>query len=168
MARFIISWLDYIWNLCNRTTLQCSRCLPGWREHASRCFLLSNVEKTWENAPVVLDAADQAFLTNMTFQFKMENPNSTFHSAWIRLEDMVKGRKLLLGQWRLKYDVIYWRPGEPNNTKAAWDTDESGQDCVSILPPDEVGIEGWMNSWDDIICFGKRNYLCETDALILA
>uniref|UniRef100_A0A3B5MJ03 C-type lectin domain-containing protein n=1 Tax=Xiphophorus couchianus TaxID=32473 RepID=A0A3B5MJ03_9TELE len=93
--------LDYIWDLCDRTTLQCSRCLPGWTEHASRCFLLSNVEKTWENArvycrnykgdlAVVLNAADQAFLTNLTFQFKKANPGMNFHSAWIGLQDMVK------------------------------------------------------------------------------
>ncbi|XP_032445752.1 low affinity immunoglobulin epsilon Fc receptor-like [Xiphophorus hellerii] len=171
--------LDYIWDLCDRTTLQCSRCLPGWTEHASRCFLLSNVEKTWENArvdclnykgdlAVVLNATDQAFLTNLTFQFKKANPRMTFHSAWIGLQDMVKeGDHIWVNGERIKSDVIYWRPGEPNNAIADWDTEKAGQDCVSILPPDEVGPEGWLNSWDDISCVGKRHYICETDALIL-
>ncbi|XP_032445747.1 CD209 antigen-like protein B [Xiphophorus hellerii] len=171
--------LDYMWNRCDRTTLQCSRCLRGWTEHASRCFLLSNVEKTWENArvdcrnykgdlAVVLDAADQAFLTNLTFQFKKANPGMNFHSAWIGLQDMVKeGVHFWVNGERIKWDVKYWRPGEPNNAKAAGDTEQAGEDCVSILPPDEVGPEGWLNSWDDITCVGKRHYICETDALIL-
>ncbi|XP_027900161.1 low affinity immunoglobulin epsilon Fc receptor-like [Xiphophorus couchianus] len=172
-------YLDYIWDLCNRTTLQCSRCLPGWKEHASRCFLLSNLDEKWENAriecrnykgdlAVVLNAADQAFLTNLTFQFTKANPGMTFHSAWIGLQDMVKeGDHIWVNGERIKPDVIYWRPGEPNNAVAAWDTEQAGQDCVSILPPVAVGPKGWLDSWDDITCVGKRHYICETDALIL-
>uniref|UniRef100_A0A3B5LFV3 C-type lectin domain-containing protein n=1 Tax=Xiphophorus couchianus TaxID=32473 RepID=A0A3B5LFV3_9TELE len=124
--------LDYIWNRCDRTTLQCSRCLPGWTEHASRCFLLSNVEKTWEDArvdclnykgdlAVVLNAADQAFLTNLTFQFKKANPGMNFHSAWIGLQDMVKeGVHFWVNGERITWDVKYWRPGEPNNAKLGY------------------------------------------------
>ncbi|XP_014840517.1 PREDICTED: low affinity immunoglobulin epsilon Fc receptor-like [Poecilia mexicana] len=172
--------LDYIWNLCDRTTLRCSRCLRGWKEHASRCFLLTKVDKNWENAridclkykgdlAVVHNAEDQAFLTNLTFQFKKANPDITFHSAWIGLQDLVKeGVHFWVNGERIKWDVIYWRTGEPNNAIATWDTDQAGQDCVSIVPPDAVGPEGWMNSWDDITCVGKRHYICETDALILA
>ncbi|XP_007540676.1 C-type lectin domain family 6 member A-like isoform X1 [Poecilia formosa] len=171
--------LDYIWTLCDRTTLQCSRCLPGWKEHASRCFFLSSVDKTWENArincldhkgdlAVVHNAEDQAFLTNMTFQFKKANPGINFHSAWIGLQDLVKeGNFFWVNGDKLKLDVRFWRPGEPNNSVATWDTDQAGQDCVSMVPPDVVGPEGWMNNWDDISCTGKRHYICETDALIL-
>uniref|UniRef100_A0A3B5M5T8 C-type lectin domain-containing protein n=1 Tax=Xiphophorus couchianus TaxID=32473 RepID=A0A3B5M5T8_9TELE len=116
-------WLDYIWNLCNRTTLQCSRCLPGWREHASHCFLLSNVEKTWEN------------LSSWTPQTRLRSTQrGSGWRTWLK-----EGSFFWVSGDKLKYDVVYWRPGKPNNTKA-----------------------------DDIICFGKRNYLCETDALILA
>ncbi|XP_008399410.1 low affinity immunoglobulin epsilon Fc receptor-like [Poecilia reticulata] len=172
--------LDYIWSLCNRTTLRCSRCIRGWKEHNSRCFLLTKVDKNWENAridclkykgdlAVVLNAEDQAFLTNLTFQFKKANPSINFHSAWIGLQDLVKeGVHFWVNGERIKWDAIYWRPGEPNNDITTRDTDQAGQDCVSIVPPNAVGPEGWMNSWDDITCDGKRHYICETEALILA
>ncbi|KAE8287551.1 hypothetical protein D5F01_LYC13597 [Larimichthys crocea] len=39
--------MGFIWRFCNRDTLQCSRCLPGWTEHASRCFILSHEPKKW-------------------------------------------------------------------------------------------------------------------------
>ncbi|XP_008399319.1 galactose-specific lectin nattectin-like isoform X2 [Poecilia reticulata] len=172
--------LDYIWDLCDRSTLQCSRCLPGWKEHASRCFFLSDVDKEWENARIdclhhkgdlamVHNAEDQAFLTNLTFQFKKANPDTNFHSAWIGLQDLVKeGSFFWVNGDKLKLDVRFWRPGKPNNSVATRDTEQAGLDCVSILPPDAAGPEGWMNSWDDISCAGKRHYICETDALILA
>ncbi|XP_014879784.1 CD209 antigen-like protein E isoform X1 [Poecilia latipinna] len=173
--------LDYIWDLCDRTTLRCSRCLPGWKEYASRCFFLSNMDKDWENAridclnntgdlAVVLNAEDQAFLTNMTFQFKKANPGINFHSAWIGLQDLVKeGIHFWVNGKKINPNVIYWRPGQPNNDTDPDDhvPDRHGQDCVSLIPPDVVGSSGWMNSWDDISCTGKRHYICETDALIL-
>ncbi|XP_043964756.1 low affinity immunoglobulin epsilon Fc receptor-like [Gambusia affinis] len=174
-----IKQLDYIWERCNRTTLKCIRCLPGWTEHASRCFLMSNVDQKWSDArveclnykgdlAVVRNAADQAFLTNMTFQFVKANPNMTFYSAWIGLQDMVaEGQYLWVNGDRIKWNVKYWRPGEPNNAIASWDHNPSGEDCVSIVPPAEVGTKDWLNSWDDISCAGNRHYICETDGLIL-
>ncbi|XP_054911683.1 CD209 antigen-like protein C [Poeciliopsis prolifica] len=171
--------LNYIWGLCDQTTLECSRCLPGWTEYASRCFYLSNMEKTWEDArrecldykgdlAVVQNEKDQAFLTNMTFQVKSASPNGTFHSAWIGLQDMGReGEFFWVNGKKLEYDARYWIPGEPNNKITVWDTDRIGQDCVSILPNIVVGQKGWMNSWDDITCIGRRHYICETDVLIL-
>uniref|UniRef100_A0A665W8T9 C-type lectin domain-containing protein n=1 Tax=Echeneis naucrates TaxID=173247 RepID=A0A665W8T9_ECHNA len=117
--------LSFIWRLCNRSTLQCTRCLPGWVEHASRCFFLSPVAEKWEVArrnclemggdlAVVLSPEDQAFLTNLTYQFGQENPQVNFHSAWIGL---------------------------------------ISSDCVAIVPPRHVGVGKWLNSWDDIFCF---------------
>lgn len=40
---------------------------------------------------VVLNSQDQAFLTNMTFQFKQKHPQVVFYSTWTGLQDMVKG-----------------------------------------------------------------------------
>uniref|UniRef100_A0A3B4TLP9 C-type lectin domain-containing protein n=1 Tax=Seriola dumerili TaxID=41447 RepID=A0A3B4TLP9_SERDU len=155
-------------------TLHCSRCLPGWVEHASRCFFLSSVAEKWEVArqlcismggdlAIVLNAEDQAFLTNMTFQYVQAHPQEDFHSAWIGLQDMVKeGTHLWVNGNTIKWDVIYWKESEPNNAVPDWDTDLSGQDCVAIVPPRGTGGKDWLNSWDDIICGGKRHYLCET------
>ncbi|XP_073329239.1 C-type lectin domain family 4 member C-like [Pagrus major] len=169
--------LSFLWRLCDRNTLQCSRCLPGWVEHASRCFLLSKDTKKWEKArsdclnmgadmAVVLNADDQAFLTNMTFQFVQQHPEEQFHSAWIGLQDMVMENDFfwVTGQ-RIHPNVTYWISGEPNNIMASWDNSGAGQDCVAIVPPTSTETQGWLNSWDDIICAGKRHYLCETTAL---
>ncbi|XP_043964857.1 CD209 antigen-like protein B [Gambusia affinis] len=182
-----IRQLEFIWKLCNRITLECSRCLPGWTEHASRCFRLFEEEKKWEEArldcfkhngdlAVIQNAADQALLTNMTAEYaKLKraeaaklNLTSKFHSAWIGLQDMVtEGTYFWVNGDRIKWDVEYWRQGEPNNAVANWDVEKAGQDCVGILPPDKVGTKDWLNSWDDITCVGRRNYICETDGLIL-
>lgn len=171
--------LSFIWNLCDQNTLQCSRCLPGWTEHTSRCFFLSLEDETWEDArrkclgykgdlAVVLNAQDQAFLTNMTFQFMKAHPSIDFHSAWIGLQDMVKeGLFFWVNGKTIQQNVSYWKKNEPNNAMASWDIEKMGQDCVAIVPPADVKSEGWLNSWDDIICAGKRHYLCETDVLIL-
>ncbi|XP_054911674.1 CD209 antigen-like protein D [Poeciliopsis prolifica] len=171
--------LDYIWGLCNRTTLHCSRCLPGWTEHASRCFFMSKVEKTWENArrecldymgdlAVVLNDKDQAFLTKMAFRVKKASPSGTFHSAWIGLQDLVReGDYFWVNGNKLQFDIRFWKPRQPNNEIGEVDPDKDGEDCVSIVPPNVVGDLGWMYTWDDIICTLRRHYICETDALIL-
>ncbi|XP_029354353.1 C-type lectin domain family 4 member M-like [Echeneis naucrates] len=169
--------LSFIWRLCNRSTLQCTRCLPGWVEHASRCFFLSPVAEKWEVArrnclemggdlAVVLSPEDQAFLTNLTYQFGQENPQVNFHSAWIGLQDMVKeGTHFWVNGKRISSALRYWKDMEPNNAIASWDHDRAGQDCVAIVPPRHVGVGKWLNSWDDIVCGGKRHYLCETMVL---
>uniref|UniRef100_A0A665W8X3 C-type lectin domain-containing protein n=1 Tax=Echeneis naucrates TaxID=173247 RepID=A0A665W8X3_ECHNA len=157
--------LSFIWRLCNRSTLQCTRCLPGWVEHASRCFFLSPVAEKWEVArrnclemggdlAVVLSPEDQ------------ENPQVNFHSAWIGLQDMVKeGTHFWVNGKRISSALRYWKDMEPNNAIASWDHDRAGQDCVAIVPPRHVGVGKWLNSWDDIVCGGKRHYLCETMVL---
>ncbi|XP_008273746.1 CD209 antigen-like [Stegastes partitus] len=172
--------LSFVWMFCNNDTLQCSHCLPGWTEHASRCFLLSQDAQKWENArrhcldmggdlAVVLSAEDQAFLTNMTFQYTQQHPEVNFHSAWIGMQDMVReGTHVWVNGNSIQPDLIYWRPSEPNNAIASWDVDKAGQDCVAIVPPDEIGTEDWLNSWDDIVCLGARHYICETKAFILS
>ncbi|KAG7222388.1 hypothetical protein INR49_016343, partial [Caranx melampygus] len=163
--------LAYLWRFCNRSTFECSRCLPGWSEHASRCFLLSSETEKWEDArrvcrkmggdlAVVFDAEDQAFLTNMTYQAAQANPTVKLHSAWIGLQDMVKeGTHYWLNGDTVKWNVSYWKDLEPNNAIPVWDTDMAGQDCVGIVAPSRVGAKGWLNSWDDIVCAGKRHYL---------
>eukprot|EP00064_Thunnus_orientalis_P013668 superscaffoldBa00002263_g13708 len=163
-----------------KNTLECSRCLPGWVEHASRCFFLSNKTMKWEDArrecikiggdlAVVLSEDDQVFLTTLTFQFAQQHPEEEFHSAWIGLQDMVKeGTHLWVNGKTPHPDLIYWRPLEPNNAMAWWDNSMAGQDCVVIVPPSSTTEENWLNSWDDIICGGERHYLCETTALDLS
>ena len=111
---------------------------------------------------MVLNAEDQAFLTNMTFQFEPR-----IHKAvWIGLQD--RGEEAVF-VWvnckMLQEDVTYWQPHAPNNAVAQWDLIMSGQDCVGIVLPTEVGAENWLMSWDDIVCGGLRHYICETLAL---
>ncbi|XP_060899344.1 galactose-specific lectin nattectin-like [Labrus mixtus] len=170
---------SFLWRLCNKSTLKCSRCLPGWTEHASRCFFLSPIQRSWENArrecfsengdlAVVLNEADQAFLTTLTYQFVKQNPQVDFYSAWIGLQDMVReGRYWWVNGNELNSKVVYWRHLEPNNAIASWDIEQSGQDCVAIVPPRDIGVKDWLKSWDDIVCVGNRHYICETQALIL-
>nr|XP_046246743.1 low affinity immunoglobulin epsilon Fc receptor-like [Scatophagus argus] len=172
--------LSFLWRFCNKTTLQCSRCSPGWAVHTSRCFFLSKEAKTWEEArsdchvlggdlAVVLNAEDQEFLTNMTVEFVQHHPQENFHSAWIGLRNMVReGTFIWVNGNRVKSDVIYWRHMEPNNNGTSWDKDQAGQDCVGIVPPRQVGEMYWLNSWDDIVCDSKQHYLCETLALSLS
>ncbi|KAK9531731.1 hypothetical protein VZT92_011137 [Zoarces viviparus] len=94
------SRLSFLWSFCSNESLQCSRCIPGWIEHASRCFFLSKERQKWETARLycldmggdlatVRNAEYQAFLTNLTYQFKQMHPQG-FHSAWICLQDFVK------------------------------------------------------------------------------
>ncbi|XP_041795598.1 CD209 antigen-like protein E [Chelmon rostratus] len=172
--------LSFLWRFCNKSTLQCLRCPPDWTEHATRCFFMSKEAKKWEDArrqchefgadlAVVLNAEDQAFLTNMTFQFRQQHPQENFHSAWIGLRDMVReGTFSWINGNRIQSDVAYWKILEPNNAMASWDKDRAGQDCVAIVPPIQIGQDQWLNSWDDIVCGGERHYLCETMALSLS
>ncbi|KAM9765365.1 uncharacterized protein ACNS7B_024311 isoform 2-T2 [Menidia menidia] len=172
--------LSFLWTLCNNVTMQCVSCPHGWVEHASRCYLLSEDQKKWEDArrtcldnnadlAVVTSEEEQAFLTNMTYQYVKKHPDRYFHSAWIGLQDMVKeGIHFWITGERIKWDVSYWMDMEPNNAIASWDTDGAGQDCVAIVPPKAIGTEDWLNSWDDIVCGGKRHYLCETKALVFS
>lgn len=169
--------LSFIWDYCDRQSLNCSRCLPGWTEHSSRCFFLSpEGDKEWEDArlqcirfggdlAVVLDTEDQEFFTDLIFQ----NINSgTNQSAWIGLTDMMREGTFV---WvnGMTVGKTYWKPNEPNNAMVSWDRSQMGQDCVVIEPPKEPkgdGARGWINSWDDIICTGHRHYLCETKPII--
>ncbi|KAE8297044.1 hypothetical protein D5F01_LYC03657 [Larimichthys crocea] len=169
--------MGFIWRFCNRDTLRCSHCPPGWTEHASRCFILSHEPKKWENARIecldyggdlamVWNKEDQALLTNMTFQYVQQNPSEDFHSAWIGLQDMVQeGTFYWVNGDTIKWNVIYWMDQEPNNAMDNWDL--KGQDCVAIVPPTRIGAEDWLNSWDDSVCEDRRHYICETTALIL-
>ncbi|XP_037651893.1 hepatic lectin-like [Sebastes umbrosus] len=168
--------MAFVWKFCNETTLQCARCEPGWVVHDSRCFFLSPETFNWERArskciamgadmAVVLNAEDQKFLTNLTFDFHQQHPNVSFHSAWIGLQDIVQEGKY---QWvdgrSIDKDVFYWMPQEPNNAIPAWDKVQEGQDCVAIVPPKHRGQANWLYTWDDIVCVGSRNFICETMA----
>ncbi|TKS70164.1 CD209 antigen-like protein C DC-SIGN-related protein 2 [Collichthys lucidus] len=97
-----------------------------------------------------------------------QNPSEDLHSAWIGLQDIVtEGTFFWVNGDTVKWDVIYWMDQEPNNAMADWDTSQIGQDCVAIVPPTRTGAEDWLNNWDDIICNGRRHYICETTALVL-
>ena len=108
---------------------------------------------------VVLNAEDQAFLTNLTFHF---DPRPRL-GVWIGLQDLVKeGVFLWVNGKRLNLNNTYWQPHAPNNVVATWDSTNSGQDCVGIIPPLEVGAQNWTMYWNDIVCGGRRQYICET------
>uniref|UniRef100_A0A8D3DHZ2 C-type lectin domain-containing protein n=1 Tax=Scophthalmus maximus TaxID=52904 RepID=A0A8D3DHZ2_SCOMX len=92
--------LSSLWSLCNKSTMQCSRCRPGWVEHDARCFFLSQEAERWEHArrmclgmdgdlAVILSTEDQAFLTNLVFRFVTEHPQENFIAAWIGLKDIM-------------------------------------------------------------------------------
>nr|XP_019946683.1 PREDICTED: collectin-12-like [Paralichthys olivaceus] len=156
------------------TTVHHLRCRPGWEQHASRCFHMPQYTKNWENAredcidqggdlAAVLDVEDQKFLTNLTFQFVQEYLQNDFHSAWIGLHDQVQeGTFVWVNSSRPNTEVTYWKDGEPNNAIAPWDAQQRGQDCVAIIPPKNIGAGDWLLNWDDIICVGKRHFVCET------
>ncbi|XP_068570264.1 galactose-specific lectin nattectin-like [Cebidichthys violaceus] len=153
--------------------------MAGWIEHSSRCFLLSQEAEKWVSArrhcmdmggdlATVWNAKDQSFLTHMTYQFAQQHPQGP-NSVWIGLHDLVKeGLYLWVSGHTVDRDVSYWVHGEPNNLIPSWDIDGPGQDCVVIVPPEDIGAEEWLNSWDDIICAGERHYICETMALSLS
>lgn len=167
----------FLWQFCNSTTLVCRRCPPGWREHAGRCYFLSNQTEEWANArvicrrmagdlAVVRSKEDQQFLTNMTFQFAKQHPEQKLRSAWIGLQDMVKeGTHFWLHGGTVRWNVRFWKPGEPDNVIPEWDKENTGEDCVAIVAPDNVVDDGWFNSWEDALCYTKQHYLCEAFAL---
>lgn len=173
------SKLSFLWGFCNRNTMQCSHCPIGWIEHASRCFFLSKESEDWEKArrqcldmgadlAVVQNAEDQAFLTNMTFHLVQQHPGEEFRSAWIGLQDMaMEGHFFWVTGQRIHPHVTYWRSGEPDNGMASRDKSPDGQDCVTIVLPTSSEKQDWLNSWDDIICAGRRHFLCETTPLSL-
>ncbi|KAE8287274.1 Galactose-specific lectin nattectin [Larimichthys crocea] len=170
--------MGFLWRFCNRDTLQCSRCPPGWTEHASRCFILSHEPKKWENACIecldyggdlamVRNKEDQAFLTNMTFQYGQQNSSEDFHSAWIGLQDMVKeGTFFWVNGDTVELNVMYWMDLEPITL---WlPGTQARQDRTVLLLFHQHALSGdWLNNWDDIICNGRRHYICKTTALIL-
>ncbi len=101
---------------------------------------------------LVLNAEDQAFLTNLTFQFVQQHPQENVHTAWIGQQDKVKeGDYIWVNGKRIHPDVIHWRQLEPNNLVASWDKDRAGQDCVTTVPLRRTGQEDWLNSWDDVV-----------------
>lgn len=167
--------LTFLWEFCNKPTMSCVRCRNGWVEHNSRCFLLSGDTKTWLNArkkclnhggdlAVVTSREDQAFLTNLTLQGKLQQ--TVNHSAWIGLNDIDhQGIYLWVNEEALSENLTFWSPQEPNNFRALWDTTGMGQDCIAILPRETSTPEDALQTWDDIICTGQRNYICETRPL---
>uniref|UniRef100_A0A671TER9 C-type lectin domain-containing protein n=1 Tax=Sparus aurata TaxID=8175 RepID=A0A671TER9_SPAAU len=136
----------------NRKTLQSSHCKPGWVNHGTRCYFMSSTTEKWAEArgdclhkagdlAVVRDAQDQAFLTTLTFKYVQQHPEEDFHSAWIGLTDQaVEGEFYWVDGKGIHPNVIFWRGGEPNNALK----------------------KNWLNTWDDIICVGKRHYICES------
>ncbi|XP_037651832.1 C-type lectin domain family 4 member M-like [Sebastes umbrosus] len=163
--------MAFVWKFCNETTLQCARCEPGWVVHDSRCFFLSPETDTWERArnkcivmggdlAVVLNAEDQEFLTNLTFDFHQQHPNVSYLAAWIGLQDVLQeGIYRWVNGRSIGRNVIYWMPQEPKNT-----IDREGEDCVAIVPPKRIGQAHWLYNWDDNVCVGSRNFICETKA----
>lgn len=166
--------LSFIWDYCDRQSLNCSRCLPGWVEYSSRCFFLSpEGDKEWEDArrecirfggdlAVVLDPKDQEFFTDLIYENISRGTNQ---SAWIGLTDIMREGTFV---WvnGMTVGKTYWKPNEPNNAMVSWDKSQMGQDCVVIEPPKGPKGDSWVNSWDDIICTGHRHYLCETKPII--
>lgn len=159
---------SFIWNYCDRKTLKCAHCMPDWVEHSSRCFLFSPDEKSWPDAraqcirlggdlAVVSSDQDQEFLTNLV---KNAAVVGSIRAAWIGLSDTITEDEFI---WINMQDVgeTHWRENEPNNHIPSWDEKKIGQDCVTI-----EDAADWKNSWDDVICTGRRHYICETAALL--
>uniref|UniRef100_A0A3Q3W881 C-type lectin domain-containing protein n=1 Tax=Mola mola TaxID=94237 RepID=A0A3Q3W881_MOLML len=155
------------WELWSSARLNSSlHCPPGWTAHASRCFLLSEEQQEWAMArnkckslggdlAVVLNADDQALMTIMTLKLVHHNPEKYFHSAWIGLSDTDKeGVFFWVNGDKLKSNVSFWSPGNPNNFIPDWDKHYEGQNCIAIVLPRH--IQSWLYSWDDIICRGER------------
>ncbi|XP_074473205.1 uncharacterized protein LOC141756978 [Sebastes fasciatus] len=168
--------LSFLWRLCSNDTLQCSHCMSGWVEYRSRCFVLPQETKRWEDArrkclnmgadlAVPLNAQDHAFLTFMTFQFAQNNPQQNLSSVWIGLQEMdEEGVYIWVNGNTTHRDDIHWR----NNTMASGNKNGTGQDCVAIVPPSSMRQDNRLKSWDDIVCSEKQHYMCETTALILS
>lgn len=167
---------SFIWNLCSETTLQCMRCPAGWQEHNARCFYLSATEKDLGKArldcfdyggdlAVVSDAKDQDFLTNLTLDFVRENPDNEFLGAWIGLTDLtLEGSFQWVNASKLNENATYWH-SRPNN-KTESDKTLAGEGCVIIRPLKKTGWER-LHTWEDLNCWERRHYFCETAVLIL-
>lgn len=162
---------------CNRTTLDCSWCPPGWIDHDSRCYLVLFEPRTYLTAqeicerryrghlPIILNAADQILLANITTTLAKEH---TIHGIWIGLNDIQKeGVFTWVNGKPLTADASFWGPGNPNNMIPWYDRLGEGQDCVAIVPTKSHRKHNWYYSWDDIICRGKRHFICEIPNLSL-
>lgn len=156
-----------IWDHCSKETLECTHCMQNWVEHSSRCFFLSADIKNWTIArdecvglngdlANVYSYADQEFLYNLIRNNRTYMNN---WAAWIGLNDLVDEGHFV---WVNGEDigVAYWGGVNPDNAIPVWDKKKRGQDCVTIEAQWDVN-----KSWDDVICWGPRNYICETAAL---
>lgn len=164
---------------CNRTTLDCSWCPSGWIDHDSRCYLALRETRTFLNAqeickrryrghlPVVLNAADQILLSNITDKLNQDN---VVHGVWVGLSDIQnEGTFVWVNGKPLTPEASFWGPGNPNNMIPWYDRLGEGQDCVAIVPTKAYrrNKKNWYYSWDDIICRGKRHFICEIPNLSL-
>lgn len=165
-----------LWRFCNRTTLDCSWCPPGWIDHDSRCYLVRHETRTFLNAqelcrrryrghlPVVLNVADQILLSNMTNKL---HEGRLVYGVWIGLNDIQKeGTFIWINGMPLMANASFWVPGNPNNMIPWYDRIGEGQDCVVIVPTSPYKKHNWYYSWDDIICRGKRHFICEIPNLL--
>ncbi|TNM85022.1 hypothetical protein fugu_009200 [Takifugu bimaculatus] len=166
-----------LWRFCNRTTLDCSWCPPGWIDHDSRCYLALLETRTFVNAqeickrryrgnlPIVLNAADQILLTNITNKLDEEYG---VNGVWVGLNDMqMEGTFTWVNGMPLTAKASFWKVGNPNNMIPWYDRLGEGQDCVAIVPTRAYKKDDWYYSWDDIICRGKRHFICEIPNLSL-
>lgn len=169
--------LAFLWRYCNRTSLNCTWCPPGWIDHDSRCYLTLRETATFKNAqeicrtryqgqlPVVLNAADQKLLSRITNKL---DERHHINGVWIGLTDMQKeGTFIWVNGKPLTANASFWQPGNPNNMIPWYDKVGEGQDCVAIVPKKAYKKHNWYYSWDDIICRGKRHFICEIENLPL-
>lgn len=156
--------MSFIWEYCDRNSMQCLHCLPGWVEHDSRCFLLSHGVTNWAKArtkciryggdlAVVSAPENQEFLTDLTIQFAKQNPH--FQAAWIGLSDLVQEGTFSWITGKKEYRRKYWHKNTTNSER---------YNCVAIVLPKEDEEKLKSMSWKSNRCVDKQNFICETTA----
>lgn len=168
--------LSFIWTFCNRTTLNCSWCPPGWTEHDSRCYLMSNDTQTWKkakticrlclgNLPVVLNERDQMFLSRLATQY---NKTIIVNGVWIGLRDIeVEGSFTWVNGKKLALNNSFWLSGNTTNPLPQYNNNGMDEDCVAIIPQKNDTKPYWHYNWDDIVCTHQRHFICEIPHFLL-
>ncbi|XP_053743240.1 low affinity immunoglobulin epsilon Fc receptor-like [Synchiropus splendidus] len=168
--------IAFLWERCNRTTLHCKPCKEGWVQHKDRCFLFGGIDarlrwraakhdciRQWSHLARIPDEDTHYFLNNMSTWWtekiiregiKDRLSKTPAIEFWIGLNDFdVNGTFV----WHDKSHpvVSFWSENEPNH--------QEGQNCAAIGQP-KVG--DLLNTWDDGTCLNKRQYICESKALV--
>ncbi|XP_035263214.1 CD209 antigen-like protein C [Anguilla anguilla] len=124
-------------------------CPQGWALFSSKCYYFSNEMKSWTDSrsDCIKRGADLVIIESEEEQRFINKQINNI--TWIGLSySAAKGNWLWVDRSRLKKG--FWRSGEPDG--------DDEYDCALFVPN--------ANAWEAFDCSNKKNFICETNALL--